>query len=67
MVDVNMSLLAATEVIEFRRNICNSCEYKSKRIVGICTKCGCFIVSKTSISSSTCPENKWTKLEKTNV
>ena len=41
-----------------RRNICDSCEFKS-RVMGVCKKCGCVIKSKTTLKASHCPIGKW--------
>lgn len=41
-----------------RMAICNSCQqYKSSS--SMCTVCGCYMVLKTKLTHSVCPENKW--------
>lgn len=45
-------------VIKNRMDICNSCEYLIKATKQ-CSKCGCFMVLKTTLANAECPENKW--------
>lgn len=53
---------ASEEVINERREICNSCD---KRIVlgNICSECMCIISFKTTVKIFECPLLKWTKVE----
>lgn len=41
-----------------RYSICNSCP-DFNQTVKTCNLCGCFMVAKTKIKSSTCPANRW--------
>jgi hypothetical protein len=43
-------------VVDFRRSICESCEFRNSLV---CGKCGCIIKMKTMIPSTACPEKKW--------
>jgi len=57
-------LYADEKTIIHRLNICKSCEYLIKPIInkgttGTCSKCGCFLDSKTTYFLSECPEKKW--------
>ena len=45
-----------SDQIKSKAEICNSC---SKRNVGICTECGCFIEAKIRMPMSKCPLKKW--------
>ena len=40
-----------------RLDICNQCEYLTKRTR--CTQCGCFMNKKAQYQRATCPINKW--------
>lgn len=53
-------------LVEDRRAICAKCEHVTNtKFLGFeisasrCGLCGCFIKTKTSIRSSTCPDKKW--------
>lgn len=46
------------ELIEYRLNICLSCEHLNQRLVK-CKKCGCFMKLKTTLKSAKCPIGKW--------
>lgn len=48
--------LATDEVIEERRSICSSCQYRNKLN---CTKCGCYIKHKTKLAGEKCPMGYW--------
>lgn len=45
-------------LIESRLEICNGCEWFSKRMVK-CKKCGCFMRLKTTLREAKCPIGKW--------
>jgi hypothetical protein len=46
------------DVINKRKEICNSCEFYNKN-QDRCTKCGCFMAIKTYLRAATCPLGKW--------
>lgn len=46
------------ELIKYRLEICNTCQFFSKRMVK-CKKCGCFMKLKTTLKSAKCPIGKW--------
>lgn len=46
------------ELIEYRLNICNSCEFINKRLMK-CKKCGCFMKLKSTLNEAKCPVGKW--------
>ena len=48
--------VATKRTIEKRRAVCDSCAFRDG---GACTKCGCNIKSKTSLSAKFCPEGFW--------
>ena len=58
------STQTSEERTQMRRVTCSKCEAKSG-VVGIisnldkCRKCGCNVLSKTSVASSSCPYGKW--------
>lgn len=55
-----MIKFASEEVQKTRRDICHKCEYKILKMkIEMCSKCGCVIPVKATISSSKCPLNKW--------
>ena len=41
-----------------RIKICKSCD-EFIQITTICKKCGCFMILKTKLTKSKCPEGKW--------
>lgn len=43
---------------EKRFEICKSCVFYNKNI-GICKKCGCFMLLKTQLIDAECPIKKW--------
>lgn len=45
-----------------RLNICSKCDYL-KDSDWTCSKCGCYLTKKTKMSSETCPDNKWNKVD----
>lgn len=50
------TIFATAEDVAKRRAICNACE---KKILGVCTACGCPLLSKIKVSISKCPLDKW--------
>ena len=48
--------LVADEVAAERLNICNSCEFY---VGSRCSKCGCQMRVKTTLTTSSCPIGKW--------
>lgn len=53
-------------VAQYRLDICNKCEYNSKRHKSNrpdvhCTKCGCTLAAKVRSMESECPIAKWPK------
>lgn len=49
---------ASKEVVDARMEICNGCEFFSKRQQR-CKKCHCFMKLKTELARARCPEKKW--------
>lgn len=49
---------ATSDVINNRKNICNSCQFFNKA-QDRCTKCGCNMAIKTYLKAATCPIGKW--------
>lgn len=49
---------AKPEIVDWRREVCNSCNYQNK-LLNTCTRCYCYIPTKTSLKKSECPEGKW--------
>ncbi len=46
------------ELRKYRMSICSKCPFfakKGKR----CTRCGCFMMLKTTLKEAKCPEGKW--------
>ena len=52
------SFNATQDIINKRKQICNSCDYYNKA-QDRCTKCGCFMAVKTYLRASSCPLKKW--------
>ncbi len=48
--------LASDAVIDDRRSICETCQYRKG---GACGKCGCSIFHKTRLASEQCPMSYW--------
>jgi hypothetical protein len=48
--------LASEYEIQARRDICDTCEYRSG---SQCGGCGCFIKSKTKLAKEKCPKGFW--------
>lgn len=46
------------DLIKYRLEICNSCEWLDKRLVK-CRKCGCFMKLKSTLKQAQCPLEKW--------
>lgn len=53
-----LPVLVSTEVGFERFNLCQGCEFFEKES-SRCTKCGCFMKTKTQIASAACPVGKW--------
>ena len=53
-------LLSDEKVLQERWDICNACEFLTKRLT--CKKCGCFMRLKTRIGRMRCPIAKWDKV-----
>lgn len=51
-------LNAPQDLIDNRKNICNSCPAFNKT-QNRCTKCGCNMAMKTYIKAASCPLGKW--------
>ena len=49
-------ILADSDVAQKRREVCDACPH---RVVAICGKCGCPIVSKVNTRGASCPANRW--------
>ena len=47
-----------------RLDICSICEFKSENWK--CNACGCNLLIKARMQSSTCPKDKWSKIEDNN-
>jgi hypothetical protein len=54
-----IGILTTKEIANTRKEVCNACEFLVKGAFDGCSKCGCFIVSKTALRNSSCPLNKW--------
>ena len=48
--------LVNDEIKEKRLNICLSCPFLKRQT---CSKCGCYVLFKTSLSYKNCPIDKW--------
>ena len=46
------------ELIEYRLEICNNCEWLDKRLTR-CRQCGCFMKLKSTLRRAECPLHKW--------
>ena len=53
-----MNLFSDKETFEFRKSICDSCEYK-ENVLNRCKLCGCFLALKQRHKQSSCPIMKW--------
>jgi hypothetical protein len=53
-----MSLLdlVKKEIAEERLNMCKACD---EYALGICKKCGCVMIAKTTLRWAACPLGKW--------
>jgi hypothetical protein len=51
-----MQVIASDEVIQYRLQLCNTCEEKKHNF---CSKCGCLIEAKVRVCFTKCPLNKW--------
>lgn len=53
-------LLSSNETTQQRLAICNTCEYKVKKIgFDACSFCHCFLEFKTRYNSAVCPMDYW--------
>jgi hypothetical protein len=48
------------ERVKERTSICNECPHL-KKALRQCNLCGCFVVPKAAIPTSTCPDGRWDK------
>ena len=53
-----LPVLVPTEIGFQRFNLCQGCEFFEKDS-SRCTKCGCFMKTKTQLASASCPVGKW--------
>lgn len=61
-------MIAKDTTIQFRKSICNSCEFKEDVLVAdVCGKYGCLLSVKTKFSNMYCPMNKWGKEDATGM
>jgi len=49
-------MITNTEERKKREELCKSCP---SNLMGLCRKCGCFIVVKVRLASEECPAKKW--------
>jgi len=54
------------KIAESRMSICNSCEHLIQ-IARMCSKCGCYMPAKTTLSNAECPIEKWKKEKVENI
>ena len=45
------------EVFKERLHTCHTCE--NFNVMGLCKHCGCVMMLKAKLSSSSCPDGKW--------
>lgn len=60
--------IADNELIEYRKEICKSCDQwdaSALNNTGRCKKCGCSTWAKLRMSTERCPIGKWEAVEKT--
>ena len=57
---IHQFLISDEKVLQERWDICNDCEFLTKRL--ICKKCGCFMRLKTRIGKMNCPIGKWSNI-----
>ena len=60
--------IADNELIEYRKEICKSCDQwdaSALNNTGRCKKCGCSTCAKLRMSTERCPIGKWEAVEKT--
>lgn len=62
---------AVEKIATARLNICNTCEYNSRRKNSLrpdvhCMKCGCTLASKVRSMESECPIGKWPSIKQNN-
>lgn len=52
--------LKAVNYVEYRKQVCSSCEFKTNSLIGDrCKKCGCVIAVKIRVPMAQCPIRKW--------
>ena len=54
---VIMVIFASDEKAGERMNLCTKCDKFNS--LGLCTECGCVMVAKVKIETSSCPLKKW--------
>jgi hypothetical protein len=42
-----------------RMKICDSCEFNTKGLLPTCSVCNCILHTKTLLTNTKCPKNKW--------
>jgi hypothetical protein len=52
-------VIAGPMVILRRNQICEGCDFWAE---GMCSRCGCLVVSKTVLSLESCPVGKWNRV-----
>ena len=58
---VRKSRYVPKDIKKMRLSICSTCQYLNK--IKQCTRCGCFVNLKTSLTTEICPENKWHRFD----
>lgn len=58
------TMFTPAEKAQERRSICNACPSKK---LGVCTECGCPLLSKIKVSFTECPLGKWGKVDGTSA
>jgi hypothetical protein len=61
-----LPIIVPEEVGSQRLALCDSCEFLNREKFR-CTKCGCFMKTKTQFAGAKCPENKWLAYNPENV
>lgn len=50
--------MSGEEQRKYRLDICSQCpDYESN--IGVCKKCGCWVIAKVWIPKARCPQKKW--------
>lgn len=42
-----------------RMEICSNCEFMVNKMVAFCSVCNCVLKTKTLLTNTKCPKNKW--------